>query len=234
MREIYDYAWAFPLVGAILGTVAMLTPAAYIMEFGSSFYLWIWGLVSFQIFDPYLGSYGMTIYTDNLLLIIPSVIISIIIMISIIVLIGSANRCRKDMKSGIFGNSKGLTPSILIIISTIAWIVSVEFVYMSGGMHFWTVTSPGFGVIGMFLGSSISIIGYAVSKRGPTQRGEVEFIPKKDIIAQSVSTSIPVGNTLNFCPECGQNLAKFPQRFCMNCGFEFKKISSGNGNQISK
>jgi len=230
MGEIYDYVWGFPLVGAILGIIAMLTPAASIIEFGSSFYLWIWGLVSFQLF----GYGGMTAYTDNILLIIPSIIISIVIVISIIALLASANKCRNDMKVGNIGNSKGLTPSILIIISTIAWIISVEVVYVSGGMSFWAFTSPGFGVIGMFLGSIIPIIGYAVSKQGIKRRRDLDFIPKKSIEMKSESTPIAVGSALNFCPECGQKTADFTQRFCMKCGFEFTKISSGNGNHLSK
>ena len=220
MGEIYDYVWGFPLVGAILGIIAMLTPAAYVMEFGSSFYLWMWGLVSFQIY----GYYGMTVYTDNILIIIPSVIISIVIVISIIALLASANKCRKDKKEGNIGNSRGLTPSILIIVSTIAWIISIEIVYMSGGMSFWGLTSPGFGVIGMFLGSALTIIGYAVSKYGSKQRRDVEFIPKKYTVMKSVSTPISVGSTFNFCPECGQKINSVTQRFCMKCGFELQNI----------
>jgi len=230
MGEIYDYVWGFPLFGGLLGIIAMLTPAASIIEFGSSFYLWIWGLVSFQLF----GYGGMTVYTDNILLIIPSIIISIVIVISIIALLASANKCRNDMKVGNIGNSKGLTPSILIIISTIAWIISVEVVYVSGGMSFWAFTSPGFGVIGMFLGSIIPIIGYVVSKQGIKRRRDLDFIPKKSVGMKSVSIPITVGSALNFCPECGEKTADFTQSFCMKCGFEFPKISSGNGNHISK
>jgi len=234
MGEIYDYVWGFPLVGAILGIIAMLAPSAYISDFSGSFYLWMWGLVSVQIFDPYYGNFGTTAYTDNILIIIPSVIISIVIMISIISLLATANKCRNDIKLGITGNSKGLTPSILIVISTIAWIISIEVVYMSGGMSFWNLTSPGFGVIGMFLGSVITIIGYAVSKQGLKRRRDIEFMPKQSIGMKTVSTPIPVGSTLNFCPECGQKTADFSQRFCMKCGIEFTKIPSGNGNHLSK
>ncbi len=146
----------------------------------------------------------------------------------------SANKCRNDMKVGNISNSRGLTPSILIVISTIAWIISVEVFYMSGGISFWAFTSPGFGIIGMFLGSAITIIGYAVSKHGSKQRMDVDIIPKKYTVMKPASTPISVGSTLNFCPECGQKTAGFTQRFCMNCGFEFKKIYSGNGNHLSK
>ena len=219
MGEIYDYLWGFPLVGAILGIIAMLTPAAYLTEFGSSFYLWMWGLVSFQIYD-----YGTTAYTDNILIIIPSVIISIVIVISIIALLASANKYRNDRKVGIISNGKGLTSSIFIIVSTIAWIISIETVYISGGMSFWGLTSPGFGVIGMFLGSVITIIGYAVSKYGSKQRRDVDFIPKKDPIMKSITTPISVGSTFNFCPECGKKIISETQRFCMQCGFELQNI----------
>ncbi|MBY8992318.1 MAG: zinc ribbon domain-containing protein [Candidatus Lokiarchaeota archaeon] len=222
MREIYEYIWIFPLIGGIFSILALLTPAAYFSESFYTFNLWMWGLISVQVNDPYFGSYGETTFIDNIFILTPSVIASIIIGVSSIILISSAVTCKKKLKADDIIKSNWLTPAILILISTIAWIISIELVFLLGptSMSFWETNNPGFGVIGMFLGSGFAIGGYIISKYGAKQRDEVIFVANRNEISISTLASAKSGMSIKYCPECGTKAEEELQHFCRNCGFK--------------
>lgn len=227
MGEIRNYIWTFPLLGGILTLIALLTPAVYIYEIGDYIFLWIWGLFSVQIHDYYYDTtYNLTTFTDNELILIPSIICSVFIFVGILALFSSSYSFRKEIKKGNIEKNRGLAPSIIIMISTIAWMISMEisFIVGPGSMSFWSAYNVGFGVIGMFLGAIFGMIGYGVSKYMAKQRGEVKFLPKKGFQIKFSSDPTITASNFNFCPECGQKIISETQRFCMNCRFELRNI----------
>ena len=119
-----------------------------------------------------------------------------------------------------------LTPAILIIISTIAWIVVLDITSLiqSLPISFWDFANPGFGVIGMFFGAVFAITGYALSKYNTKYRGETVFLPRVEVPMKLPSTPIDSASAINFCPQCGQKILTEAQGFCTNCGGELKKF----------
>ena len=91
--------------------------------------------------------------------------------------------------------------------------------------------SPGFGVIGMFLGAALSIIGYGVSKMKGPRRVELIVPMKKEFMPIEREIGMPIKeitestlNSIKFCPNCGHNVISQGQRFCTKCGFELRGI----------
>jgi hypothetical protein len=223
---LYDYMWAFPLMGGVISLLALLTPAGFLSEAGNIFSLWIWGLVSTRVFDGFDYIEDIA-FSDNIFVITPSVIFSILIGVCAIVLISSAINCKKELK-GVSGlKSTWLTPAILITISIIGWIISIELAFRLGpySMSFWEYINPGFGVIGMFLGSGLAIGGYIISKFYIRQIDEIIYFvnqPKASNSPVNLIESTQHGVNIKFCPECGTKTEEKQQQFCRNCGFQLK------------
>ena len=76
------------------------------------------------------------------------------------------------------------------------------------------------GIIGLFIGSAISIIGYAYS-RYTGQGRNITILPKKTPFISNSSIG-EKSIKLNFCPECGNKLESETQKFCRNCGFHLR------------
>lgn len=235
MTEIRDYVWAFPLTGGVIALIAILTPAAYITVPGNSMYVWMWGLLSIQLY----GYSNVTQFTQDPGELIISIICSVLVLIGTFAIISSAVSCRKKMRMGIVKRAGWLIPSILLIIGTISWMIGMEInSNIFYGMSLWTYINPGFGVIGMFLGGAVSIVGYGVSKMKGPRREEI-FIPmKKEFITPENEISIPKKEiskptltSFKFCPNCGQKIISQEQRFCTNCGFELRGIPNGKSPQ---
>lgn len=106
--------------------------------------------------------------------------------------------------------------------------------------------APGFGVIGMFLGSILSLVGYGLSfkstsihtnvqPRANKKRGYVREIaetmdpqltPKPTPISKPVQP-VPVSaipDSVKFCPECGEKTINTVQGFCTKCGLDLKNL----------
>jgi len=222
-RILYDYMWVFPLVGGIIPLLALLTPAGFLSDSGNTFSLWMWGLTSIRVFDgmEYIED---TAFSDNIFVIIPSIISSILIGVCAIMLISSAYTCKKELRGVLTIKSSWLTPAILLTISTIGWIISIELVFILGptSMSFWQYIDPHFGVIGMFLGSGFAIVGYIISKYYAKETDEVIFITNQADTTRSLTSSTKSGKNIKFCPECGTETEEGFQRFCRNCGLKFQ------------
>jgi len=89
------------------------------------------------------------------------------------------------MRVGVTKKNPWLPLSILVIIGTIIWMAGMEILSLSYSIpfSFWGQVNPGFGVIGMFLGASLSIIGYGVSKMSSRQPREVIIPMKKQFMS---------------------------------------------------
>ncbi|MFX0144169.1 MAG: zinc-ribbon domain-containing protein [Candidatus Hodarchaeota archaeon] len=219
MADVRDYNWAFPLAGGIIALIAFLTPAAYFITYSGSMYIWMWGLFSVNAY----GYGSLTAFTQDPGEIFVSAVCSLMVIISIIVIIAKGYSAKKYR-----GESTWLAPSILLMIGTIAWIAGME---INGRLFYdfslWLAVDPGFGVIGMFLGGILSIVGHGVSKMKPREA----ILPMKEqFMSPTIShpdTSVAVLGTssFKFCPDCGEKIVQANQKFCVNCGFELKGVS---------
>jgi hypothetical protein len=221
--------WIAPLLGGVLSLIALLTPATYKTLYKEYIYIWMWGLGNTKVYDPYEGIYYTdTLFTDNLQYLIPSIICSILILIFAIILIVSANKNRTGRLE--FNRVKktwyGL--SVLLIITTAIWMISYEFVsYRENSESWWGVMDIGFGVIGIFLGSFISImatarIDYLIKKK---EGIHFPYITKQEIeYPQSTNEGGYKTQRLTapkFCPKCGNEVMIKNSKFCRGCGYEF-------------
>ena len=237
------------LIGGILTLLALLTPSFYASMGGIKEYFWMWGLHYGSI--PGYGSEISFIPTIEpveymLPIFIAGIIPAIIIFacsIKLIAISSSIRSGRKDIKTS--GNTLiGL--GITLIIGSIIFIIGIDITmnnfidylfYDPYDLYFyipdfWTIYSPGFAIIGPFLGAVLAIISGVASKTikldvGPTWTPEVKsFISKTTQtprpMPMSTSTSAPTPNQIKFCPECGQKIIQKGSKFCMNCGFELK------------
>lgn len=226
MGERKDYIWMAPLIGGILSLIAFFTPAAGVQAGFEYFRVWMWGLISFQIYDPFWDVYErQTLFTPNPDIYIPSLICSISIFICALVLIITSASYPKRMKYNKENPTIWLGFSLPILGFTIAWIVIMEFVgSSSSGPSFWSFMIPGFGVIGLFIGVILSLIGYGIARMHLKRKKEITKASTKDIPSSISEEKVPVQITLQFCPNCGNKILAEYQKFCINCGFKFEDI----------
>ncbi|KKK89262.1 hypothetical protein LCGC14_2734860, partial [marine sediment metagenome] len=206
------------LIGGILTLLALLTPSFYASMGGIKEYFWMWGLHYGSI--PGYGSEISFIPTIEpveymLPIFIAGIIPAIIILacsIKLIAISSSIRSGRKDIKTS--GNTLiGL--GITLIIGSIIFIIGIDITmnnfidylfYDPYDLYFyipdfWTIYSPGFAIIGPFLGAVLAIISGVASKTikldvGPTWTPEVKsFISKTTQtprpMPMSTSTSAP-------------------------------------------
>ncbi len=226
MGDIREKAWAFPIVGGIIALIALLTPTAYLSEYLGSMYVWMWGLLSVQLY----GYGSNTQFTEEPGELMISIICTIIVLISIIAMLASGSSNKKFRATA----KSWVAPSVFLMIGTIIYIVGLEInTYNIGGFSFWSNINPGFGVIGMFLGGIVSLIGYGVSKMSPRQATDI-FVAKKTEFMRSEKEIHPTPSSIfKFCPMCGYKIVKTDQKFCVNCGFQFVTEPEGKVESLS-
>ncbi len=187
-----------PILGGIISLIALLFPAVYmditIFIWRVEMYIYLYGYVVIRV-------NGITTYSGyphgGFLLI--SIICVMIIITSSIIFIVTKNR------KAWFGMA------ILQIIAVLIWLSIVVMIFsalvrelereLDIEIGFWDLFSVGFGIIGVFIGSILVIIGFFVSK--PTKE-----IP---IIKEMVTISL----TQIICRTCGSIENSV---FCTNCG----------------
>ena len=222
MGEIKDYIWTLPLIGGILALGAFFAPAAYLEENLDYIYIWIWALLSYQYYDSWLDEFDRgVVFSDNPDILNPSIICSVIIFLCIMVLIGTSFYYRKRMKNSKVNPIVWVGASLCILGSTIGWMVAIEIAMSSASLpSFWNIFNPGFGVIGMFIGSILPIIGYGVARVSIKQKREPIQPAQEGMIIAKVPavTTTPQTGKIQFCSECGSKLSKENQKFCMDCG----------------
>jgi hypothetical protein len=231
MAEIRRYVWIFPFLGSILAIIGVFTPAAVIIGGFASHLYWMHGFYlnvgggypdpGFYVDYPGLMAIGITCMV-------------IIIICTIIMFISSLNH------RGVDAPGSWLALGILLIGVTIFFIGGAELAYRIHylirydifDVSFWDGRTPGFAVIAPFIAGGLSILGYIVSKASRT--GEIEITPiskeattevktTPSVEKESLPSPTPSGEDIRFCPECGQEISSPEDKFCLSCGFEFKK-----------
>ncbi|MFX1597269.1 MAG: hypothetical protein ACFFBK_14520 [Promethearchaeota archaeon] len=206
-----DYTWAVSLIGGILALIAFFTPTVSIEAYDGSIYLWVWGLISYDIYNSFLGIYESdTAFIDNPDILFPSIVCSIFLILGILILILTSLNYRSRIKNRIGKPDSWLFSSLLIIAFTIAWIIAMD-IFWEGYPAFWDYFDPNFGVIGPFLGSGLAIAGFIAAKVLQRQKREVIVVPKtmsSSAAKAELYSTLPMDPSIkvNFCTECGQKL----------------------------
>ena len=228
LRENYEYVWSIPLIGGILAIIAVVTPVAYFDTMGVNWSWWVWALSVMGVSG--LGS--ESIFITDLDIMIPSLITTGIMILSIISLLSLAIKVRARRLDTKHFESVSIIIGVLLIGITIYYLSAIDVAFYDGlviagvpfpaGLHFWEVFNPSFGVIGPFLSALLAFIGAGVFRSYSKRRGDL--IPSK---MGTFEEKKPITKSMegkNFCPDCGQKIVSVTQRFCMNCGFELINI----------
>lgn len=163
MRDLKQYLWIVPSIGMILCFIAFLTPTAYFENtfWNHTIYSWIWG----YFYERQSVTILSTFYTYPLQL-IPSIITSVIIITCILIVLISTYRSKKNEKQGKVRPAHSVVPAIFIIITIITWMITMEIAeFQLYDISFWDRYLPSFGLIGMFLGAGLTIIGFFMFKK---------------------------------------------------------------------
>jgi hypothetical protein len=233
MHTEKNYYWIAPLLGGVLSLIALFTPATYInhydFDYQWDFYIWMWGLTLSRYYSSYDNSYSSEIlFMNDLSLLISSIICSLLVFIFAVILIRSANLNRTGKKEFFKARNGWYGWSALLIITTAVWMMLYEVINQMGYyLPNWDTMDPGFGVIGIFLGAMISIIGTAISNNliSQKQRTQISYIEKEQ---NKIPSSTDKGSyktqqisVPKFCPICGNTVLIRVSKFCTECGFEF-------------
>ena len=227
MADIKDYLWVFPIIGAVLGIITFLAPAAdwTMSAYGYSidWYCWIWGLSSFAASTGYGSTSELGLITDNVVLTV-SIISTIIIAIGVVALIiggGISKRSTQYNMNVIIMSSIG---ALLLLIGPIIWLIGADWptvgdITSPPGEDFWDWFNVNFGIITPFIGAVIAVPGiighwYVFKYEGGIRE------PRKEIIGEKAIPMKP-SPALSFCPECGQKIMYKESKHCSSCGYEF-------------
>ena len=161
MIRIKKNIWAFPFIGGIIALISFMTPAAVFFyqypTYSTEFYRWMLDFyVSFVFYES--GVQTIRVGLNTSLTGYISFTCSFLIILFNILIVISANRDRKGKK--VLKINK-LVLALSTVILTILWMVMKEISTINSFNHsFWGLLSPGFGVIGLFLGAGLVIVGF--------------------------------------------------------------------------
>ncbi|MFX1326146.1 MAG: hypothetical protein ACFE8N_14445 [Promethearchaeota archaeon] len=166
MRELKKYLWRLPLAGVIISLISLFFPAASFRNTSSSWdhtiYRWMEGFYYDKLITFYdqNSSINVRFYNDPIQL-IPSIISSSLILLSTLFIVINTIKHKAELKQGVYRKSFAYIPPILIILSTIIWMSSMEFAENSQyDLSMWNRYISNLGVVGMFLGGAIIISGF--------------------------------------------------------------------------
>lgn len=151
--------WVFPIIGAIIALISLFTPVTTWNHSGRFAIQWM-----FQLGLELEPSIIFGLWRTDPDLLSLSIILSVIIFASSISII-TLTVIYKRTSIG-YQKIKWLwfLCTVLIIISTLAWIIMMELFYNDAGYSHWESYTPNFGVIGPFIGSAIIIIGVYLAR----------------------------------------------------------------------
>ena len=188
MGTLSEHCYAFPVLGGIITIIALLTPAAHYISDDTMYYgiyVWMWGLlmrrelghISMKIFnrrwDDFVEYWGLELFG-----IVPSMVCTVLIALGSIVLLRTAQKVKKGKMDEDKAAKLWTIVALINIGATIFWIIWIEFYYAGvyqiilgqivmsapeeGHTGFWAFYNVGFGVIGVFIGAAIALIGVYV------------------------------------------------------------------------
>ena len=160
--KIRKYFWILNIIGGIITMIAILTPTSYNDTGPTLYFIWM-NQIGVNV-DP-LAIY---LLREDVYLVIISTILALIIFSSglmAITLTIISLRASLPFKKLQW---KTILLALIVIISTLTWIIMMELFYNVAGYNHWVFTgggySPYFGVIGPFIGAIFIIFGSFVKR----------------------------------------------------------------------
>jgi len=162
--KIRKYLWILNLVGGLITIISILTPTSYNDTTPTLYYVWM-TQIGVDI-DPL----AIFLLRTDLLLVTISTILTLIIFSSALTVITLTSIYLRASLPFNKLRWKTIILAILVVISTLFWIIMMESFYNQAGYNHWISTGGGyipfFGVIGPFIGSALIGIGSFVRREG--------------------------------------------------------------------
>lgn len=160
--KIRNYLWIFSIVGGLITLIAILTPTSYNNTGPTLYFVWM-NQIGIDV-EP-LAIY---LLRTHVMLVTISTILALIIFSSALIVITLTSihiRASLPFKKLRW---KIIVLALLVIFSTLFWIIMMELFYNEYGAHHWSFIgggySPSFGVIGPFIGAAFMILGLFVRR----------------------------------------------------------------------
>ncbi len=160
--KIRKFLWILNLIGGIIIIISILTPTSYNNTNPTLYFIWMTQIsVDVEPFAIYL------LRTDIMLVTVSTILALIIFSSSLMTITLTSIYLRVSLPFKKL-RWKMIVLSLLVIASTLFWIIMMESFYNVYGYNHWSATgggySPFFGVIGPFVGAAFIVVGSFVRR----------------------------------------------------------------------
>ena len=148
-------SWILPILAGLISLISLLFPAAYVeivFFISVKSYIWMCGYVQTEI-----GANKTARFSSNPLVIYPSLISTVVVVVSSVLLLLSANQVR----SGQSKEKTWLYSGIFLLFAVIFWAVMM----VNFNANFWDVYNVGFGLIGPIIGGILALLSYILKDK---------------------------------------------------------------------
>ena len=160
--KIRKYLWILNLIGGIIILISIMTPTSYNDTTPTLYYVWM-TQIGLDV-EPF----AIFLLRTDLMLVTISTILALIIFSSALMTITLTSIYLRASLPYKKLQWKMLVLAILVIASTLFWIIMMESFYNEYGFNHWSATgggySPFFGVIGPFVGAVFIVLGSFVRR----------------------------------------------------------------------
>jgi hypothetical protein len=149
--KIRKYLWILNLIGGIIILISIMTPTSYNDTTPTLYYVWMTQIgVDVEPFAIFL------LRTDLMLVTISTILALIIFSSALMAITLTSIYLRASLPFNKLRWKMDII-ALLVIVSTLFWVIMMESFYNEAGYNHWTTTgggySPFFGVIGPFIGA---------------------------------------------------------------------------------
>lgn len=160
--KIRKYLWILNLIGGIIVLISILTPTSYNDVNLTLYFVWMTQIaIDIEPLAIYL------LRTDLLLVAISTVLALIIFSSALMAITLISIYLRASLPFNKL-RWKMTILAVLVIISTLFWIIMMELFYNFYGYNHWITTgggyTPFFGVIGPFIGAAFILVGFFIRR----------------------------------------------------------------------
>jgi len=149
--KIRKYLWILNLIGGIIILISIMTPTSYNNTTPTLYFVWMTQIgVDVEPLAIFL------LRTDLMLVTISTILALIIFSSALVAITLTSIYVRASLPFNKFRWKMNII-ALLVIISTLLWVIMMESFYNEAGYNHWSATgggySPYFGVIGPFIGA---------------------------------------------------------------------------------